>query len=561
MTAVVPVVVRVLAWMAVTAAALLAVLPAGPAAAQGGRETVVIGMAQEPDRLGAFSIMVAASVVEHALYAEAAPFTDRWVRMPVMVEKLPTLKDGDWVVLPDNKMKVTWRLRRGFTWHDGRPVTALDWRFTYGMFRNPQTPQISRFILNKVDNILVPNMADPYTLVVQWKELWPFAGSSPFGSAYPLPRHLLEAVYLKDPGRVPVRPYWRAPVGHGPYRFVEWVPGSHITLEAYERFPLGAPKIRKVVFRFILDSTVLQANQIAGQVDGTENNGFDCLAVEQIERRNPQVTAQYREAMRWERIDFNLDNEWLRDRRVRQAIAHAIDRAAIAELSCSGGRQPVAHTWLPPRHPGYNPNVKKYDYDPSRARTLLAEVGFTPGPDAILRDPSGKRVEMTIMSTSGNALREQIEAIIKEQLREVGIELRIENRPASVFFGTIVPRRQFPHMALYLSNFSLESISFERFHSSQVPSAANNWSGDNRAGWRNSENDRVWDQLISELDEKSRLRLLRRQQEIFAEDLPSLPLYFALRLTTTHKGMRGIRPTGLVGSYLTWNIGEWRWEQ
>src|SRR3972149_8415695 len=95
---------------------------AGPApAAPGGRDTVVIGMAQEPDRLGAFSIMVAAAVVEHALFAQAAPFTERWVRMPVMVEKLPSLKDGDWVLLPNNKMKVTWRLRRGVSWHDGRP--------------------------------------------------------------------------------------------------------------------------------------------------------------------------------------------------------------------------------------------------------------------------------------------------------------------------------------------------------------------------------------------------------------------------------------------------------
>ena len=548
-------------WLALLAALGAATLAGPVTAAPGGRDTVVIGMAQEPDRLGAFSIMVAAAVVEHALFAQAAPFTERWVRMPVMVEKLPSLKDGDWVLLPNNKMKVTWRLRRGFSWHDGRPVTALDWRFTYGMFRNPQTPQVSRFILNKVDNVLVPNPADPYTIVVQWNELYPFAGSLPFGGSFPLPRHLLEGAYLKDPDRLPAHSYWRAPVGHGPYRFVEWVPGSHITLEAYDRFPLGAPKIKRVTFRFILDTTVLQVNQITGALDATENTGFDCQAAEQIERRNPQIAVQFREAMRWERIDFNLDNEWLRDRRVRQAIAHAIDRAAIADLSCPGGRQPVAHAWLPPRHPGYNPNVKKYEHDPARARALLAEAGFTPGPDGILRDRNGKRAEMTIMTTAGNALREQIELIIKDQLKDVGIDLRLDNRPTSVFLGPIVSRRQFPHMALYLSNFSPESMPFGRFHSSQIPSAENNWSGDNRAGWRNAENDRIWEQLASELDERTRIRLLRRQQEIFAEDLPSLPLYFALRLTTTHKALRGIRPTGLVDSYLTWNIWEWRWEQ
>ncbi len=548
-------------WLRRAAAVLALLLWTAPLQAQARRDTVVIGMAQEPDRLGAFSIMVASSVVNHALFAQAAPFTDRWVRMPLMVEKLPTLKDGDWELLPGGKMRVTWRLRRGFTWHDGRPVTALDWRFTYGVFRNPLTPLVSRFVLDKVDNVLVPNPADPYTLVVQWKERYPFAGNLPFGGPFPLPRHLLEAAYLRDPSRLPPHPYWRAPVGHGPYRFVEWVPGSHLVLEAYDRFPLGTPAIRRVVFRFILDNTVLQLNQITGGVDATENTGFDCQAVEQILRRNPQVTAQFREAMRWERIDFNLDNEWLRDRRVRQAIAYAVDRAAIAELSCPGGRQPVAHTWLPPRHPAYHPGVRKYPYDPGRARALLAEAGFTIGSDGILRDGGGKRVEMTIMTTAGNALREQIELIMRDQLRQVGIDLRIDNRPASVLLGPVLTQRQFPHMILYLSNFSPDSLPFNRFHSSQIPSAANNWQGDNRAGWRNTENDRLWEQLASELDEGRRLALLRRQQEVFAEDLPSLPLFFPLRLTTSARALRGIRPTGLVGSYLTWNIWEWRWEQ
>src|SRR3990172_4050226 len=134
-------------WMALLAVLGAAAL-AGPAtAAPGGRDTVVIGMAQEPDRLGAFSIMVAAAVVEHALFAQAAPFTDRWVRMPVMLEKLPSLKDGDWVLLPNNKMKVTWRLRRGFTLHPRPPGTAPDRRAPYTLFRNPQTPPGSRLHL------------------------------------------------------------------------------------------------------------------------------------------------------------------------------------------------------------------------------------------------------------------------------------------------------------------------------------------------------------------------------------------------------------------------------
>jgi peptide/nickel transport system substrate-binding protein len=532
-----------------------------PSAAAPARDTVVFGLAQEPDQLGVFTIMAVAGVVHNALWGYVAPYNEKWVRVPVMVEKLPTIKDGDWVVLPNKKMRVTWKLKRGFTWHDGRPVTALDYRFTYGMERNPRTPRVSRFIVNKVDNILVPNLNDPYTMVVQWNELWPFANFDPFGDQIVYPRHLLESVYLSNPERLTTHQYWRAPVANGPYRFVEWVPGSHLTVEAYDKWPLGKPAIRRITFRFILDSTVLVANQISGDVQATEINNFGCDQMEQIERRNQQVRANYKEALTWERVDFNLDNEWLKDKRVRQAIAHALDRSALANIACSGGRQPVAHTWLAPGHPASNPNVRKYAFDQARARALLAEAGFTSGPDGILRDSSGKRVEMTIMTTAGNAVREQIQQVMREQLRAVGIDLRIDNRPASVFLGPVISQRQFPFMAMYGSLFSPDSVPFDRFHSSQIPTQANSWQGNNRTGWRNADNDRLWEQIVGELDATKRNTLMRRQQEIQAEDLPTLPLYFRLNLTTNYKALRNVKPTGLGSYYLPWNSWEWLWRE
>ena len=479
-------------------------------AAQPRRDAVIMAMAQEPDILGPMGVMAAAGVIHNIVFGDITPFTDKWQRLPLMVEKLPTLKDGDWQVLPNGKMRVTWRLKRNFTWHDGKPVTALDWRFTYGMMRNPQVPSIARFVLNKVDNVLVPNPDDPYTMVVQWNELWPFAGSQPFGQRYVLPRHLLERPYLSNPAQLKAHPYWRLAVGAGPYKMTEWVPGSHMSFEAYEKWPLGAPAVKKMTLRFVLDSTVLQANVISGGVEATDINNFSCLQMEQIAQRNARVEAHYREAMVWERIDFNNDDAWLKDKRVRQAIGYALDRRAIAEVSCAGGRQPVAHSWMAPGHPAANPNVKKYDYDPAKARALLTEAGFRPGPDGILRDGAGRRVEMVISTTAGNSIREQIEQVIQEQLRQVGIEVRIENRPASVFFGTYTTRRQFSHMAMYASLFTPEDVPSDRFHSTEIPSNANSWSGNNRVGWRNADNDKLWEQIIAELDADKRNTLLKK---------------------------------------------------
>lgn len=524
------------------------------AAAQPRTDGVTIGMAQEPDGLIMdFFQMAAGRAVQNSLFADMVQYNDKWQLNPVMIEKIPTLKDGDWQLLPGGKMKVTYKFRKGFTWHDGRPVTALDASWTYLVLRNPRTPTVSRFILRKIDNMLAP---DPYTLVVQWNERYPFANVG--HSVYP--KHVLEREYLRDPSALKSHKQARAPIGSGPYKFVEWVPGSHITLEAYDKYPLGVPKIKRQTWRFILDSTVLQANVIANQIDVTETNNFSIDQMVEIERRNPQQNAIYTPALIWEHIDLNLDNEWLRDKRVRQALAHAINREEFSQ-KLFYGKQPVAHTWLPERHEGFNPNVRKYAYDPARARALLAEAGFTTGPDGILRDARGQRVEMSIMTTAGNAVREQIQQIMREQLRAVGIDLRIDNRPAAVLFSQITNRRAFPHMVMYAWLMSPLTLPHPLWHSSQIPSAANNWEGQNNPGWRNAENDKLCDEAAQEIDAAKRIALLKRQQEIWAEELPAIPLYFRLALNTANKRLNPVKPTGLATVYINWNSREWAWSQ
>ncbi len=529
--------------------ALVVVGSASTVTAAPARTTVVIGVAQEPDAL-MFSAMQVSGEIQDVLYAYMVRYNDKGQIYPQLVEKIPTVKDGDWQILPRKKMRVTYRFKRGFTWHDGRPITALDASWTYLMLRNPRSPTLTRFELNKIDHMRVAN---PYTLVVQWNEAYPFAnlGHSVF------PKHVLEAEYLRDPSKLKGHRQARAPIGSGPYKFVEWVPGSHITLEAYPASREGRSKILRLVFRFILDSTVLQANVIAGDVDvtGTTNN-FSLDQMVDIERRSPQTTAHYTQGLIWERINLNLDDELLRDKRVRQAIAHAIDRDQITS-TLFGGKQPVAHTWLPPAHSAHNANVRKYAYDPARARQLLTEAGFTPGADGIFRGPGGRRLELTIISTTGNAIREQIEVIMQQQLKQVGIDLKINNVPASVLIGTVIRRRTY-QMTMYSTFFGATTLgSF--FHSNQIPNESNNFEGGNHMGWRNTENDRVLDQISEELDEARRTQQLRRQQELVAEDLPVISLYFRLYLTTSKKSLRNIRPGGFSG--ITWNAPEWGWAQ
>ncbi|MBI2201241.1 MAG: hypothetical protein HYU43_04800, partial [Armatimonadetes bacterium] len=203
--------------------------------------TVVIGVAQEPDAL-LFSAMQVAGEIQDVLYAYMVRYNDRGQLFPQLVEKIPTVKDGSWQILPGKKMRVTYKIKRGYTWHDGRPVTALDASWTYLMLRNPRSPTLSRFELRKIDNMLVPNPRDHYTLIVQWNEAHPFAnlGHSVF------PKHVLEGAYNRDPSTLKGHRQARAPVGSGHYKFVEWIPGSHITFEAYEAFKEGRPSVQRL---------------------------------------------------------------------------------------------------------------------------------------------------------------------------------------------------------------------------------------------------------------------------------------------------------------------------
>ncbi len=525
-----------------------------------GRDRVVVLLGQEPDALfpGFLGNLAVANDVESPMWCRLIGRDDKWKLFPDLAVKIPSLKDGDWQLLPNNKMKVAFKLKTTYKWHDGRPVTAEDFVWTLRMRKNPLTPVVSRNIDNKIDNVLAP---DPYTLTFQYNEIYAYAHLDPFTV---LPAHVLRPVYLRDPAKIDRSPFTRAPVGCGPYKFKQWSPGNFIELEASPETYGGAkkPKLKQITFRFLLDSTVMTANLIAGEGDATGTSNLSLEQMGEIDRRGgaPAVT-HYVEGLIWEHIDFNLDDVWLKDKRVRWAIAHAVDRESIVRTLFQG-RQPVSHTFFAPKHFAYDRNVKKYAYDPARARQLLAEAGFTPGPDGILRDASGKRFEISIMTTAGNAVREQIEQIIKVQLGQVGIDLRIDNRPASVLFGQVTRQRTFPHLVMYAWVSSPITHFRTIWESKQIPTAANNYVGQNNPGYKNPEVDKLLEQADQELDEAKRAALLKKVQQIWADELPSLPLYFRLELQVSRRELKNYKPRGISEtegsrSSPTWNAGEW----
>ncbi len=233
----------------------------------------------------------------------------------------------------------------------------------------------------------------------------------------------------------------------------------------------------------------------------------------------------------------------LADLRVRRALAWAIDREALS-AQLFDGKQPVAHSQTNPLDRVYYADVPKYAHDPARAAALLAEAGWTPGPDGIRVNAAGAPLRLELMTTAGNKTRELVQQVLQSQWREVGIDVRIRNEPARVFFGETVRKRKFTAMAMYAWISSPENVPRSTLHSDEIPTGDNGWSGQNNPGFRNAEMDKVIDDLEVVCEPEPNQALWNRMQSIYAEELPAIPLYFRANAYILPQWLGGVMPTG-----------------
>ncbi len=530
-----------------------------------GRDTVVIGEVLEPDTLNPmFTIgpgrFTALDIRPTIFTVDVGRDNDTWRVFPQGVEYLPNVRNGTWTV-DGERMKLVWKIKPR-RWHDGRPVTCADYVFSHTVARNKQVGVTSTFdpqvLTSRIASVSCPQRADGQEITVHWNDRYAYANQqvTPYGA---LPRHIIEPFYRANPAALREAPYGNDPkmtIGDGPYRLVEWRRGVSVTVESIGDHPIfGTPKIRRITFKVFPDPKTEAANLLSGAVDALGRLDFT-TALELERQPVARVKVFWQPSVFWDHIDFNLDNPLLQDGRVRRALAHGINRVQISQ-QLFGGRQPVSHTYLPPRHPGYTEAVEKYPYDPARARRLLQEAGFAPGPDGVMRNAAGQRLQLEINTTAGDQIREQIEQIIHQQLRQIGVEITILNFPSRILFGEITGRRKFKALAMYTWVFAPVDDCNGYYTSDGIPNEGNNWVGSNWPGYRNSEMDRICKAISREIDEEKRNGLLNDSARLFARDLPALPLHTRVMVSGVKPGLRhlvfGIEP-------VTWNAHRWYWE-
>lgn len=536
-------------------------LAAAPAAAEAKRDSLTIGMTQFPATLNPLiDSMLAKSYVLAMVRRPLMTFDAKWQLVCLLCTEVPTFENGlaKRIDLGDGNqgVAVTMTLHRKASWGDGTPLTSKDVAFTIEVGKHPKSGVASSELFRR---ILKVEIKDDKTFTLHVDRIT-FDYNRWILDI--LPAHL-ESKPFAEPADYRNRTLFdREPANKGlyagPYRVTEVVPGSHIALAPNEHWWGQKPHFKRVVVRVIENTAALEANLLSGAIDYVA--GELGLSLEQVlameERLKDRFRFVYKAGLIYEHMDVNLDHPILKDKRVRQALLLAIDRAKLSEQLFKG-KQPVAHSNVNPLDWVANPDTPKYGFDPERAKKLLAEAGWTELRGGIRYNKAGERLTFALMTTAGNRTRELIQQIVQSQWRQVGVDARILNQPARVFFGTTVTQRKFDGVALFAWISAPESVPRTTLHSRFIPTAANNWSGQNTTGFKNAEADKLIDQIERELDREKRKALWYRLQVLYAEELPALPLFFRADGYVLPPWLEGVVPTGHQYSSTLW-IEQWR---
>jgi len=439
-------------------------------------------------------------------------------------------------ISPDGRT-ITFYLRKGVKWHDGVEFTAEDVMFGFRLITNPKTPTAYARDPLEVDKAEV---VDRYTFRVHYKK--PFAPAlSSWGNLVVLPKHLLKGQDITKTD------FGRHPIGTGPFRFKEWRTQEKIVLSANPDYFDGRPYLNYIIYRVIPDPATMFMELKAGGIDWM---GLTPLQYAR-QTNSEEFLSRFRKykylAFSYTYLGYNLKHPLFRDKRVRQALSYAINKREIVDGVLFGLGVPATGPYKPDTW-FYNPNVRRYPYDPERAKRLLAEAGWrdTDG-DGIL-DKDGRPFEFTILTNQGNLSRLLTAQIIQRRLSEIGIKVHIRTVEWTAFIHEFIDKRRFEAVILGWTT-GPEPDLYDIWHSSKIKPP-----GLNFVGYANPEVDRLLEEGRRTFDRNKRKRIYDRFQEILAEDQPYTFLYVPMALPCIHKRFQGIKPAPIGISY---NLERW----
>jgi peptide/nickel transport system substrate-binding protein len=535
----------------VLALAGLAASPFDGSPARAAGDQLTIGVAQFPASLNPYidALLVKSYVVGFG-NRQITAYDAEWKNSCLICAELPTLANGLAKIedRPDGTkgMAVTIKLKPDLRWGDGVKVTARDIAFTWKLGMDPKTGFSNNHPWNRAAAV---DVVDETTAVMHLSKV--LASYNEWD--WLLPEHVEGPVYEKssaDGDYIKQTTFVRAPTTpglyNGPYLVSGYQSGVQIVLEPNPHWSGTKPGFKRIVVKLIENTAALQANLLSGDVDMIAGEGVGLTIDQVIELRKQQpdrFTYIFRPSLNYEHIDLKKENPILSDLRVRQALVHAADRKTLTEKLFQG-LQPVADTWVNPLNAYYSQEIENYPYDLAKAKALLAEAGWKPGPDGICRNDKGERLSLEFSTTAGNRLRELQQQVLQSNWKAAGIEVRIKNEPARTFFGDTMKKRLYGGIAMYAWSSAVTESPRRTLATSDIPTEANGYGGSNYIAFSNPRMDDLIAAAESELDPAKQKTIWAEMQSIYARELPVVPLFFRAEAHVVPKWLKGYAPTG-----------------
>jgi peptide/nickel transport system substrate-binding protein len=463
---------------------------------------------------------------------------------PWLAVDVPSVEGGTWRVADDGSMAVTWKLRPGVKWHDGRSLTSDDVKFSWEAARDPATQLRPQGVAGLIDAVDTP---DPSTVVFHWRRTSYHGGELSEHQMDLLPRHALEEPLLTDKDNFSNHPYFAVPerfVGTGPYRPVSWERGSHLTVEAFDGYFLGRPKIETVTFAFLRDANTALANVLAGAVDisvqavpveqarvvqeewGKTGAGTVELQLNHVRHLLPQLRPTHASPADLLNVD------------VRRALAHAMDRPELAEATVPGAGRAATSVTHPdtPIGRAVAQRVVTYPHDPTRAAALLEAAGWRRGSDGVLQK-AGERFTLEYR-TLGAGDSKTLFPVLQQQYRQVGVDLQYFEVASA---NTPIDTALYP--GVWFTSQVADSIAvFTRYHSRQIATAENRYAAGNRTGYASAAADRQIDRIETSLKASDRADGWAEWWRVLTDEVALLPMYYFPNPLIVRGGMTGPLP-------------------
>lgn len=420
----------------------------------------------------------------------------------------------------------TFKLKKNVKWHDGVPFTAADVKWTFDTYTSPEVAYFRKAALKDLEKT---EIVDDYTVRLVTKN--PNA-SFPVLLGYLvniLPKHKLEKISAKD--LVNPTEFLRHPIGTGPYKFAEFVPGSHLKVVADPDYFDGAPLMDAVIYKIIRDLDAQIAQVQTGQLDLAVIEPHQVPAVD----KNPNIRIDKANQVNYHYIGVRNTNPLFKDTRIRQALTYAIDKEAILKNVYKGMGTIATGPISPILEWVFYPKVNKYPHDPEKAKALMKEAGWTPGSGGIL-EKDGQPFKFTLLVDKGNPVREQLAVVAQDYWKRIGMDVTIETGEFGKILSTI--RQPKPTYAAYVMWYIHPPDPDLYEYYGCGTGVMNNFQ------YCNPEADKVLLAGRSTFDKAKRAEIYKKFQEIVAEDPPVIYLYYPSEIRAMNKRVKNYPSIG-----------------